>query len=102
MKMFYITLNTNEEARLVSVRLLEEKLAVCTNWFPINCAYRLEGQIKMDNEVVLIVKTNDDMREQIENVISSIITYKNFIAELDVHSVNAHFIDWMKVELAYV
>ena len=42
MRIYYITLNTPEEASRISRALLEQRLAVCTNWFPITCAYRWE------------------------------------------------------------
>jgi len=40
MRFYYITLNTADEARQISRAQMEQKLAVCTNWFPITCAYR--------------------------------------------------------------
>ncbi|MBD1848826.1 divalent cation tolerance protein CutA [Cyanobacteria bacterium FACHB-502] len=39
MKLHYITLKTTEEARQIGNALLEQKLAVCLNWFPTTCAY---------------------------------------------------------------
>ncbi|WP_293097987.1 divalent cation tolerance protein CutA [Moorena sp. SIOASIH] len=57
MKLYYVTLNTTEEASKISKALLEQKLAVCTNWFPITCAYSWEGKIVEEPETVLIIKT---------------------------------------------
>lgn len=99
MKLFYITLNNVAEAKAISMNLLEKKLALCTNWFPIGCAYRWQGEIKQGDEVVLIVKTKEAMREQIEEVITSMITYTNFIAEINVQSINDGFSNWLNEEL---
>ncbi|MBY0501664.1 MAG: divalent-cation tolerance protein CutA [Alphaproteobacteria bacterium] len=99
MKMYYITLNTPEEAQKISHALLNEQLAVCTNWFPIACAYRWEGEILEESEVVLVVKTQEGFREAIEKVISEYITYLNCIAELDVHSINKRYLDWLNAEI---
>ncbi len=99
MKMFYVTLNNNEEAQTISQALLEKQLSLCTNWFPITCAYRWQGEIKQGAEVVLIIKTQNNLREPIETVISHHINYSNFIAELDVHSVNQGFADWLNADL---
>ena len=99
MKIYYITLNTQAEARTISYELLEKRLAVCTNWFPITCAYRWQGEIKDKQEVVLIVKTNSGLREAIEQVISQHIDYTNTIAELDVHSINKSFLQWLDAEI---
>ena len=99
MKMYYITLNTPEEAKAISYSLLENRLAVCTNWFPMTCAYRWQGEIKHESEVVLIVKTKDDLREEIEKIIFQHIKYTNYIAELHVSSINSGFLDWLDAEV---
>jgi periplasmic divalent cation tolerance protein len=100
MKMYYVTLNNDAEAKTISFDLLEQKVAICTNWFPITCAYRWEGEIKHEQEVVLIIKTKENMREKIETIISSHIDYLNYIAELDVHSVNAGYLNWVNTEIS--
>ena len=100
MKLYYITLNTSEEARQVSHALLEQQLAVCTNWFPITCAYRWEGKIVEEPEIVLIVKTQSGYREEIEQVIRQHITYTNFIGELSPELVNEGFFNWLNAEVS--
>lgn len=102
MKLFYITVNNQTEAETISYALLEKQLAVCVNWFPITCAYRWQGQIKQDSEVVLIVKTQDAMKDTIEHVVNQQIDYTNFIAEIDVHSVNNKFLNWLKTEVPVI
>lgn len=99
MKIYYITLNTSDEAKTISYDLLERRLAVCTNWFPIACAYRWEGEIKQVQEVALIVKTRDGLRKAIEKVISEHIQYTNFMAEIDVASINDGFLNWLNAEV---
>ena len=100
MKLYYVTLNTAEEAHQISQALLSKKLAVCTNWFPITCAYRWEGKIIEEAETVLIVKTQSGYREDIEQVIRSQITYTNFVAEISLDSVNEGFLSWLNAEVA--
>ncbi len=99
MKMYYVTLNNAEEAKKISLSLLEKQLAVCTNMFPITCAYRWQGEIKQEAEVVLIIKTKEGMRTDIESVIKQNINYTNFIAEIDVKSVNDNFLQWLNNEV---
>lgn len=99
MKLYYITLNTSEEAREVGRALLEKQLAVCVNWFPITCAYRWQGEITEEPEVVLIVKTQDDYRDLIEQTIKHHISYTNFIAEIAPSTVNSGFIEWLNQEV---
>lgn len=95
MKLFYITLNNEQEAKDISSILLKQKIAVCTNWFPINCAYHWEGTIKFGAEIVLIVKTVEHQRARVEEVVHSKVKYTNFIAELPVDSVNEAFGTWL-------
>lgn len=95
MKIFYITVNNDDEAKKISLALLEKKLAVCTNWFSINCAYHFENKIQCGAEVVLIVKTQANMRPAIERVVAKYINYTHFIAELAIDSINRPFETWL-------
>ena len=99
MRIFYITLNTDDEARRISRALLEQQLAVCTNWFPITCAYRWEGKIVEEPETVLLVKTQSGYRQAIEDVVRQHISYTNLIAEISAESVNESFANWLNAEV---
>ena len=95
LKMLYVTLNTQDEARAIGRELLERRLANCVNWFPITCMYTWEGTITEEPEIVLIVKTLDGRYEQIEQVVKSHVSYTNCIAELDVNRNSAEFTAWL-------
>jgi periplasmic divalent cation tolerance protein len=95
MRIFYVTVNTADEARLISRDLLERHLAVCTNWFPITCAYRWEERIVEEAETVLLIKTQEGYRPAVEEVIREHITYTNFIGEIAPDSVNDSFLKWL-------
>jgi periplasmic divalent cation tolerance protein len=99
MKLYYITLNTSEEASQISRALLEQKLALCTNWFPIACAYRWEGKIIEEPETVLIVKTQSGYRAAIDKVIRQHITYTNFVAEISSEAIDERFLAWLNTEI---
>ena len=100
MRIFYVTLNTAEEARGIARSLLERRLAVCCNWFPITCAYRWEGRIVEEAETVLLVKTRAGRREAIEQVVAETVSYTNCIAEVAPASVNARFRAWLEAEVS--
>lgn len=99
MRLYYITLNTDAEARRIGTELLESRLAVCVNWFPITCAYRWEGKIVEEPETALWVKTQAGQRSAIEAVVARHVGYTNFIAELTPESVNAPFLRWLAAEV---
>jgi len=99
MRIYYVTLNPADEARQISQALLEKQLAVCTNWFPITCAYRWEGKTVEEAETVLLVKTQPGYRSAVEQVIREHISYTNFIAEIAPESVNESFLKWLNTEV---
>jgi periplasmic divalent cation tolerance protein len=99
MRIYYITLNTDDEARRISKDLLERQLAVCTNWFPITCAYRWEAKLVEEPETVLLVKTQAGYREAVEQVLREHINYTNLIAEIAPESVNEGFLKWINAEV---
>lgn len=99
MKIYYITLNTPEEARQVGRSLLEQNLAVCVNWFPITCAYLWEDEIKEEPEIVLLVKTQAGYQQKIEEAVQQQITYTNLIAELEPTHINQGFLSWLDREI---
>jgi periplasmic divalent cation tolerance protein len=99
MRVYYVTLNTADEARQISRILLEQRLAVCTNWFPITCAYRWEERIVEEPETVLVVKTQAGYRGALEEVIRQHISYTNFVGEIAPESVNESFLTWLSSEV---
>ncbi len=99
MRIFYVTLNTADEARQISHALLERQFAVCCNWFPITCAYRWEGKIVEEPETVLLVKTQAGYRDAVEGVIREFVTYTNAILEISPESTNERFRAWLDVEV---
>ena len=99
MRIFYVTVNTADEARQISRVLLVQQLAVCTNWFPITCAYRWEERIVEEPETVLLVKTREGYRGAIEEVIRQQISYTNFVGEIAPESVNESFLEWLTAEV---
>lgn len=98
MRLYYVTLNTVEEAQQIG-RSLERRLAVCVNWFPITCAYRWEGEITQEPEVALLIKTQAGLRESIEQTIRNHVQYTNFIAEITPSHVNSAFLGWLNQEV---
>jgi periplasmic divalent cation tolerance protein len=99
MRIYYVTLNTADEARQISRVLLERQFAVCTNWFPITCAYRWEGKTVEEAETVLLIKTQSGYRSTVEQVIREHVSYTNFIAEIAPESVNEGYLKWLNTEV---
>ncbi|MCS7208808.1 MAG: divalent cation tolerance protein CutA, partial [Fimbriimonadales bacterium] len=77
--LYYLTFSTPEQAQAVAHDLLRQKVAVCTNWFPITCAYLWNGEIQQESETVLIVKAKAGVRELIEAIVRQHIDYTHFV-----------------------
>jgi len=96
MRIFYITLNSDAEARQLANLLLTRRDAVCCNWFPISCAYIWNDEIKSGAETVLIAKSVADKRDAIRAAVAETIDYTNFIGEIELEGVNDGFAAWLR------
>lgn len=99
LSLYYLTFSRVEEAQAVAHDLLRQRIALCTNWFPITCAYLWNGEIEQEPETVLIVKARAGMRDAIEQVVKAHIDYTQFIGELPLRSVNEPFAQWFAQEM---
>jgi len=58
LRLVYITTGNKEEARKIGKTLVEERLAACVNIIDgMESIYRWEGEVREDNECILIAKT---------------------------------------------
>jgi periplasmic divalent cation tolerance protein len=61
--MLYMTAGSEEEARTIVHRLVQEGLVACGNIFPIRSIYRWKGAIEEEAEVAVIMKTRRELVE---------------------------------------
>lgn len=95
MKIIYVTLNDNDEARKIAKELLGQNLANCVNFFPITCIYKYDGKVTEEPEVVLIIKTKEGYYERIKKVVKRFVDYDNFIGQIEVENINGDFSRWL-------
>jgi periplasmic divalent cation tolerance protein len=100
MKLYYLNLNTWDEARQIVRSLLEKQLAVCINWFPLRCVHGWQQQITKQPELVLIIKTQDNYKDAIEQTIRQHISYTNSLAELSATNIDSDFLTWFSQEIS--
>lgn len=57
-------------ARDLARALVERRLAGCVNWMPVRSAYRWEGEVREEGEVLLLIKTDrarlDALRRELD------------------------------------
>ena len=94
-RIFYVTLNTDVEARAIAALLFERRDAVCVNWFPINCAYLEDGKVREGPEIALLIKTVAGKKASIEAAVAEVVNYVNFVGEINLNGVNSAFAAWL-------
>lgn len=103
-KQHIIALNTCPDeatASTIATRLVEKKLAACVNILPgVKSIYRWQGKIEQDNELLLIIKTRNDVMAQLESLIREYHPYE--LPEIVTVPINAglnEYLNWIDQSL---
>jgi len=72
----YITTGDEAEARKIGKALVEEKLAACVNFHPIQSIYRWEGKIEEEGEIAVLVKTRAELVDRVIERVKELHSYE--------------------------
>ena len=72
----YITCGSKEEAEKIGRAIVEEKLAACVNYFPINSIYWWQGKVESGEEYVLICKTPREKFTKLKKKVKQLHSYQ--------------------------
>ena len=73
----FITAGSKEEAEKLSRGMIENKLAFCVNTVPgIQSTYHWEGELHVDDEILLIAKTRQQKYGALENWVKQNHSYE--------------------------
>lgn len=61
----YTTLPDEGHARRIAAALVNERLAACANFFPIESTYHWKGEIVSQQEWAMVLKTRAGLRESL-------------------------------------
>ncbi|MDO8487609.1 MAG: divalent-cation tolerance protein CutA [Candidatus Curtissbacteria bacterium] len=93
------TFPNKTEAVKIGEAILDEKLAVCWNLFPVDSNYRWKGKIVKDKELLMIIKTKDENFEKIEDFIKKNHSYEvPEIISVKANKINASYLAWVNQE----
>jgi len=86
-----------EQAERIAESLLEAKLAACVNLTgKIKSKYWWEGKIQTDEEVLLIIKTRQELVEKLTAKIKEVHPYQvPEIISLEIKEGNSDYLDWI-------
>jgi periplasmic divalent cation tolerance protein len=87
-------------AETLARSLLEERLAACVNLVPgVRSIYRWQGEIEDDRELLLVIKTQADCYERLEQHIRALHPYQVCeVLALDVAAGSQPYLDWLLSE----
>ncbi|WP_413288619.1 divalent-cation tolerance protein CutA [Bdellovibrio sp. HCB337] len=100
-RLFYVTCPSQDVARKISSKLLNEGLVACANILPgMESIYWWEGKIETSQEVVLILKATDVQSSRIIARVESLHPYNTpCILSLPVEKGSEAYVRWLKGSL---
>jgi len=93
-----VTCGFEEEALKIANTLVEEHLAACVNLLsPIRSIYRWEGKIWDEKEWLLVIKTQRQRFEELENKVRSLHSYSvPEIISLPIVEGSSSYLNWLE------
>lgn len=94
-----VTTGSVEEARAIARLLIQQRLAACVNFFPIQSVYHWNDEIQEDAEFQLLIKTDGALFKQLENTIKANHTYDlPEIISLEIRQGSQEYLSWISGE----
>lgn len=90
-------------ANRIAKHLVELKLAACVNVLPgIRSVYQWQGNIEIDSEVQLIIKSRDNLFEQVTQEIAKLHPYDvPEVIAVDITSGHHAYLQWLEESLTH-
>ena len=97
----YVTTKNKKEAQKLARICLDKKLAACANVFPsILSCYEWKEQYTEEEETILILKTRQDLFEELQNTVMSCHSYTcPCIVFIPILKAHLPFLSWMDSQL---
>lgn len=95
----YIIAKNEAEARKIGKTLIEEKLAACVNFFPVQSIYRWKGKVYEEGETAMIAKTRIDLVDKLVQRVNVLHSYEvPCIVSWIIEKGNPAYLDWIQEE----
>ena len=99
MVLLYITCKDKNEAKKISLHLLENRLIACSNMFPIESMYWWQNKLVEDKEVAIVVKTISKKVKEVEGEVKKLHSYETPCIIRIKSWANKEFSEWVKKEV---
>ncbi len=70
------TAKSLEDARQIAQKVLSEQLVACAQLLPISSLYTWKGEVVEESEVLLLLKTRQELYSELEKAIVSVHSYE--------------------------
>lgn len=79
MNILLLTCKDQTEADDITKALLNDRLIVCSKSVPVKSQFFWKGNIDRDDEVLVVMESNESKFKQIEKVVRSLHSYEQFV-----------------------
>lgn len=93
--LIYVTFPDEKSARFIGETLLKLKLIACFNYFKIKSMYRWDGEIKREDEITAIIKTQTSLATVVKEKISTLHPYEVPCILISNWEVNDPYFHWV-------
>ena len=96
-RVVFVTTNHFENAKMIARNILSEQLAACCSIIPnVTSFFWWDDQLNEENEHILLIKTNEEKLNELENRIQQLHEYDvPEIIVIDVSNVSTSYLDWL-------
>ncbi|MCH2108085.1 MAG: divalent-cation tolerance protein CutA [Polyangiaceae bacterium] len=100
--LLYVTFDSEEEARLLSRKMVELRLAACANIFPATKSiYEWQGKLQEVSESVVVLKTRRELVAPLREALQREHSYDTpACLDIRVESAGENFLDWVHQQTA--
>jgi len=93
------TAGSKSEADKIAALLLEHRTAACVQQMPVSSQYWWNGKIEKEDEILLLIKTRDELYPRVQEIIKSVHSYEvPEILKLPIQDGLTSYIDWIAKE----
>ena len=98
----YVTVENFEQAEFIAELAIKDKLIACANIFPeSHSMFEWKGEVKLEKETVLLLKTLDNKYDLLEKLIIKNHVYETpCILKIDVSKGHKDFLKWVETSVS--